>query len=193
MSNNTDHQRAQMRRTLSQQRSQLDATDRKQAAAKIVTRLLDHPMLQRSQIIAGYLSVDGEVDIQDWFTQAWKRLKHCYLPVVVKQQLLFAPYYQETQLIPNQWGILEPPKDILILPSDLEALIVPLLGFDAKGNRLGRGAGYYDRSFAFLRDKLSVKKPYLIGVGYAFQQVPTLTPADWDIPLQTVIVETKTF
>lgn len=158
-----------------------------------MTRLLNHPILQCSQVVAGYLATDGEVDMQHWFTNAWQQSKQCYLPVVVAQELLFAPYHKDTRLIPNRWGILEPPQDLLIPPSALETVIVPLLGFDQAGNRLGRGAGYYDRSFTFIRHHTNFKRPYLIGIGYAFQQVPKLPTADWDVPLHNIIVETKTF
>jgi 5-formyltetrahydrofolate cyclo-ligase len=186
-------QRSQIRQLIRQKRSKLEKSYQEQAAARIVSRLLKHPILQRSQIVAGYLPADGEVDMYAWFTQAWRQLKQCYLPVVVEQQLLFARYNKSTQLKPNRWGILEPTASTLIPASALDAVIIPLLAFDAKGNRLGRGAGYYDRSFAFLQHEPRVKSLHLIGIGYAFQQMPIMTPADWDVPIHTVITERRTF
>ncbi len=64
---------------------------------------------------------------------------------------------------------------------------MPLLGFDAEGNRLGMGGGYYDRSFAFKQSHINT--PILLGFAYDFQQVDTLTPEPWDIRLDIIATE----
>jgi 5-formyltetrahydrofolate cyclo-ligase len=66
---------------------------------------------------------------------------------------------------------------------------VPLLGFDRHGHRLGFGGGYYDRSFAFLRDLERPSKPLLVGIGYASQEIDSLAPEDWDVRLDYVATE----
>jgi len=66
-------------------------------------------------------------------------------------------------------------------------VLVPLVAFDDAGNRLGMGAGYYDRSFAFRRAAPS--PPLLVGVGYEFQRVPALAAQPWDVPLDAVLTE----
>jgi 5-formyltetrahydrofolate cyclo-ligase len=184
-------QPSEIRQEICKKRRQLELNYQEKAANQVANHLKQNTRLQEAKKIGGYLAADGEVSLHRWFVHAWQQQQCCYLPVVIGQQLLFAPYHEASQLIPNQWGILEPSQDILIHPSDLEVVLVPLVAFDAQGNRLGRGAGYYDRSFAFLRNHTQSSYPYLIGIGYSFQQVPHLTPAHWDIPLHTVITEEK--
>ncbi|HSP32348.1 MAG TPA: 5-formyltetrahydrofolate cyclo-ligase, partial [Halomonas sp.] len=67
----------------------------------------------------------------------------------------------------------------------LDTLIVPLVGFDAKANRIGMGGGFYDRSLAFMRRP--GPSPTLIGVAHACQQVALLPVESWDVPLQAVV------
>jgi hypothetical protein len=66
---------------------------------------------------------------------------------------------------------------------------VPLLGFDRRGHRLGTGAGYYDRSFAFLGDQSRPAKPILVGIGYSFAERPMLPAESWDIQMDFVATE----
>jgi 5-formyltetrahydrofolate cyclo-ligase len=66
---------------------------------------------------------------------------------------------------------------------------VPLVAFDRRGNRLGFGGGYYDASFAFLRDAERPASPILVGIGYAFQEVDALATEPWDIRMDYVATE----
>ncbi len=72
---------------------------------------------------------------------------------------------------------------------DLDLILMPLVGFDLQGNRLGMGGGFYDRSLAFLRYRLYWKRPRLLGLAYDFQQVDILTADPWDIPMQAVVTD----
>jgi 5-formyltetrahydrofolate cyclo-ligase len=66
---------------------------------------------------------------------------------------------------------------------------VPLLGFDRRGNRLGHGGGYYDRSFGFLNEQVRPTEPLLVGIGYAFQELAQVDEQAWDVPLDFVATE----
>jgi 5-formyltetrahydrofolate cyclo-ligase len=68
-------------------------------------------------------------------------------------------------------------------------LFVPLVAFDAQGNRLGMGGGYYDSSLAYLRMRRTFRKPKLIGVAYDFQRVAALPCEPWDVPLDAVLTD----
>jgi 5-formyltetrahydrofolate cyclo-ligase len=74
-------------------------------------------------------------------------------------------------------------------PAELELVLVPLLGFDRRGRRLGYGGGYYDRSFAFLKAGARPREPLLVGVAYAFQEVPQLRAEPWDVTLDFIATE----
>ena len=131
-------------------------------------------LFQKSQRIAFYLAHDGEVDIKNLLNEALRRKKACYLPALQTTKdghLDFYSYYTENLLIKNRFGIAEPnftqEKSITITTLDL--MFLPLIAFDKKGNRLGRGAGYYDRTLASLQH-YSTKNPLLIGIAYEFQR-----------------------
>jgi 5,10-methenyltetrahydrofolate synthetase len=66
-------------------------------------------------------------------------------------------------------------------------LIVPLLGFDAAGYRLGYGGGYYDRTLATL-----TPRPLTVGVGYELGRLETIHPQAHDIPLDAIVTEAGT-
>jgi 5-formyltetrahydrofolate cyclo-ligase len=69
----------------------------------------------------------------------------------------------------------------------MSLVCLPLVAFDARGNRLGMGGGFYDRTLAFMRNK--GQKPSLAGCAYAFQEVPLLPAESWDIPLTLIVTD----
>jgi len=103
--------------------------------------------------------------------------------------MLFIKYEEGEQLIKNRLGILEPIFDAkkIIYPQKIDLVIVPLVGFDENANRLGNGGGYYDRTFIF--KKQQPNKPYLIGIGYECQKIPSLDIKDWDVPMDMIVTE----
>ena len=74
-------------------------------------------------------------------------------------------------------------------PQHLDAIFMPLVGFDSRGWRLGSGAGFYDRSLQFLRSRSRWHRPKLIGIAYEVQRVDELIPNEWDVPMNAVITE----
>jgi 5-formyltetrahydrofolate cyclo-ligase len=71
----------------------------------------------------------------------------------------------------------------------LDLILMPLVGFDEHGNRLGMGGGFYDRSLAFRRTRRHWRKPLLIGVAFELQRCPPLPTAAWDVPLDGIVTE----
>ena len=76
------------------------------------------------------------------------------------------------------------------MPWGLDLILLPLVGFDLKGNRLGMGGGYYDRTLSYLRHRRFWIKPRLVGVAHECQKVDSLIARPWDIPLDAVVTET---
>ena len=70
-------------------------------------------------------------------------------------------------------------------------MVVPLVAFDARGQRLGMGGGWYDRSFAFRRAHAA--PPYLAGAAFSLQRVEAIAAEPWDVPLDAVCTESETF
>jgi 5-formyltetrahydrofolate cyclo-ligase len=95
----------------------------------------------------------------------------------------------------NRFGIPEPTsKGRHIRPArHLDVLLVPLVGFDSTGNRIGMGGGYYDRTLAFLNRRRQWRRPRLIGIAHECQRVAAIEPRAWDVPLQAVATERRLY
>lgn len=99
--------------------------------------------------------------------------------------MAFHEYRAGDALAPNRVGIPEPAPDTPTCKSkQIDVMLLPLVGFDTSGTRLGMGAGYYDRYLGAAKNK-----PYLLGVAFACQQVDHLVRKEWDIPLDAVVTE----
>lgn len=114
---------------------------------------------------------------------------------IQSQQLIFCAYQANTLLKKNRFNIPEPPLslDSCISPEDIDLVLVPLVGFTEKGQRLGMGAGFYDRSFAFLLNSPRPVRPFLLGLAYEWQKLTAFTEKNWDVPLNAVITEKQIY
>jgi len=184
-----------LRHKMRTQRRRLNAVEQATAARKVYDQLCNHPIIKDSNTIAGYLSSDHEISMLSWFHRAWHLSQECYLPIVLHQKLAFGHFTQQTTLHCNQWKILEPAFNALkaIDITQLDVAILPVVAFNLNGYRLGRGAGYYDRTFSSLLKHPRPNKPYLIGLAYEFQKTNLFEAHIWDVPLNEVITETKNY
>lgn len=189
-----DDPRATIRRRMRKRRSALIAPERLAAADAIAEVLGELPELLTDQYVAGYWAVGGEVSLHRVVPPLLRREQTYLLPVLSPDgdaSLRFAPWRPGAVVAPNRYGIPEPqcPRDQLVEAAEIELVLIPLLAFDRRGHRLGSGAGYYDRSFAFLREVERPALPLLVGVAYAFQEVESIAPEAWDVPLDFVATE----
>ena len=109
-----------------------------------------------------------------------------------ESRLAFAPWRAGDPLVSNRYGIPEPDvrPSSLLSPEDMDLVVLPLVGFDLAGNRLGMGAGWYDRSFAFRRTRPA--PPWLVGAAFSHQQSEALDRQAWDVPVDAVCTELET-
>ncbi|MCL6415683.1 5-formyltetrahydrofolate cyclo-ligase [Aestuariirhabdus sp. Z084] len=194
----TQLSRPELRRELRQRRNALSAQQQRQASARLCAQLISHPVFLRSQHIALYLANDGEIDPSPVFQQAWRMGKHCYLPVLKPgshNELWFTPYHRTTHLEANCYGIDEPAQHHgQHRPTwSLDLILMPLVGFDPAGNRLGMGGGYYDRSLSFLHQEKPIRRPALVGLAHECQRVDALPCDSWDIPLSKIVTDTRVY
>jgi 5-formyltetrahydrofolate cyclo-ligase len=187
------HHRKTLRTQLRAARRQLSASQQKQAAEGVSFQLSRYFSNDSHLKMGTYLANDGEVDLS-LFVGSTQQIFSFSLPVlhpVCKGHLLFLEYASHTPLIQNMYGILEPELACQhIMPThELDVILMPLVGFDNDGNRLGMGGGYYDRTLAYTRH--AVKKPMLIGVAHDLQHVENLPHASWDIPLNAIVTPTR--
>lgn len=183
------------RKKLQQQRANITLSEQKKTSAIITERLSQHPIFLQSRTIASYKAIQHEIDPSELIQKAWKNKQNCYLPVLYSQQLIFCPYQADTLLKKNRFNIPEPPLslDACIAPQDIDLVLVPLVGFTEKGQRLGMGAGFYDRSFSFLLNSPRPARPFLLGLAYEWQKLASFTEKSWDVPLNAVITEKQIY
>lgn len=186
--------RYELRRKLRQQRSALPEPTRTSAARAIQRRIVNTPEYRRSRRIAAYLGVNGEIDCAELLRVAQRRGKLLFLPRVLPDgRLRFHRWTPATRMRRNRFGILEPhdPARPALPSGKLDIVFLPLVGFDLRGDRLGMGGGFYDRTFA--RRRRGNRAPLLIGLAYDFQRVARLGRAWWDVPLDGVVTPTHDY
>lgn len=190
--------RAAIRKQVRLQRQALSA-DRLQAASRaIADQLAGSPLFRNSQRIAGFLSNDNEPDLTPLMQLAWRRQKRWHLPVIGMpniNRLWFAPYDRDDRLMDNRFGIGEPVTALhdATRSYGLDLVLMPLVAFDAQGNRLGMGKGYYDRTLEFLLRRRHWRKPRLVGIAYEFQRFEQLPEQPWDVPLDAIVTEASVY
>lgn len=173
-----------------ERRRALSAGEREQAALLACRHLAALGLPRAHSRIALYLPMDGELDPAPIARLAGRRGCSLFAPVVTShraRRMRFAPL--AGRLRANRWGIDEPDPRGGIDGRWLDLVLLPCVAFDAAGNRLGMGAGFYDRHFAFLHRRESWRRPRLLGLAYGFQRVPALQRRGWDVPLDGMITD----
>ena len=105
------------------------------------------------------------------------------LPHVIDRAtpIRFLAWNPHESLVPGPFNLLQPAEDCAEVAPDV--ILTPLVGFDRRLNRLGQGAGHYDRAFA------RYEAAWRVGIAWSVQEVPAI-PADiWDVPLHAIITE----
>lgn len=190
---NISEQKQQLRSELRARRRALSPTQQQQASLLLLRQLMKLPSFMRARHVALYIANDSEIDPAPIAQQLWKMDKQTYLPVLrpgKTKAMWFVEFTKETVLAPNRYGIAEPDhRSEHKLPANLlDVVLMPLVGFDRSGARLGMGGGFYDASFAF-KYKKATGKPYLIGLAHSCQEVTSLATEQWDIPLFAIATE----
>jgi len=186
----------QIRKEIRMKRQSLSIIESEFAGKRVYQNLNQYSPLFRAKKIACYLPNDGEVSLSFLIDKLLARKKNPCLPVLFgyrKRVMHFAAYSPSSAMKNNKYGIPEPaiPIKRQIKPVELDIVLLPLVAFDEKGNRLGMGGGFYDRSFSFLHRRKFNRKPKLVGVAYDFQQMDNLSRDSWDVPLDAVVTESR--
>ncbi len=179
---------AYLRQLLQQRRAALSPAERQEQTHIITERLLTSDIFHNSQHIAVYIALPNEVGTTAIIKTIWQHQKQCYVPrMTPPNQLDFLLYEHQDELTPNKWGILEPKKTQVHDAQTLDLALLPMVGYTDNHYRLGMGAGYYDRTFAFLNTTPRPSRPILIGLAFACQYTDQFKPQAWDVQLDQVI------
>lgn len=186
-------ERSRLRAQLRAQRRAVPLHERASASRQFARILRRSKLLHPGRRIAVYLAHDHEADPRMVVRLA--RRNHCqlYLPAIADyrgRRMEFRRYASEAQLRPNRYGIGEPQRAApRVAVRHLDLILVPLVGVDPHGTRLGSGAGFYDRCLHHLRAGRRWRRPKLLGLGYEFQRVGGLAAGAWDVPLDALLTE----
>ena len=186
--------RRELRRKARAARAALPFEERRHAEQAIARHLAAHlrgtGSLSPRTRIAGYLAVRSEIGVADFLAYAMAAQCSVFLPRVTAPRLgrmTFSPATATRRR--GAFGIPEPDSCERIDARWLQVVLLPLVGFDDEGNRLGSGAGFYDRALAFRARRDHWRGPRLIGVAHSCQRTATLPTLPTDIPLDAVVTE----
>ncbi|QOL24401.1 5-formyltetrahydrofolate cyclo-ligase [Thalassotalea sp. LPB0316] len=185
-------QRQKLRSSIRQRRNDLSRAFQIKAEQQLLSQLSSYCTQHQVKSVAIYLANDGELQTDAFISWCWQHNVNVYLPVIhpfSKHHLLFLHYSPETEMQTNRFGIREPMLNVqqVIAPTQLDVLFTPLVAFDAMGNRMGMGGGFYDRTLAHLNNAHT----QVIGLAHDCQQVESIPTEPWDIPLSQIITPTQ--
>ena len=173
----------EIRKKVKALRVMLSDLEKRSAAEEVFARLEKTAAFILADRILMYHSLPDEVFTHD-FLSKWHGRKHFFLPRVNGVNLDILPY-EESRLELGSFHIEEPSGDNVVDPSELELIVVPAVAYDRKGNRLGRGKGFYDRL-------LGTTKATKVGIGYEFQLLDELPVEPHDVGVDIIITQNST-
>jgi len=163
--------KASLRQELKSSRESLSPAQREAAAMAAEAKIIHLPEWQNAKVVCLYASFQGELPTTQLLQNLLRSDKRCVLPKVNSEgqpELYEIKSFQDLEL--SSLEILEPKINCpRINPTQIDFFLVPGIGFDRRGNRLGHGAGFYDRLLA-----QASPRAYFLGYGYDFQVVDAI-------------------
>lgn len=175
--------KSEIRRQIKNLRLMLSDMEKESAAAEVFDRLEKTAAFLMSERVLMYHSLPDELSTRA-FLKKWGARKKFFLPRVNGVNLEILPY-DESRLELGAFHIEEPTGGELTDPDTLDLIVVPAVAYDRKGNRLGRGKGFYDRL-------LQTTRASKIGVGYDFQLLDSIPTEPHDVAMDMVITQGET-
>jgi 5-formyltetrahydrofolate cyclo-ligase len=181
---NIEEAKAALRLKARSTRAAIQHIARTPAAKAVAEHFFKSVSLRPNEIVAGYWRIKDEMDCQPILIRLMDSFQPVCLPVVLGDELPLELrlWEQGTPLYEAGFGTLAPSE--LSPQVEPDVIIVPLLGFDKRGTRLGYGGGYYDRTL----ERMS-KKPRLVGIAFAAQEIDDIPRDAHDVPLDVIITE----
>ncbi|MDD5778551.1 MAG: 5-formyltetrahydrofolate cyclo-ligase [Candidatus Thermoplasmatota archaeon] len=180
--------KADLRRQLLERRNSLSTLEILEKSNQIIARLMTVPSFAAARTVLAYISHGTEVNTHGLIRLLLSQTsREVLVPVVADRQrhtLLLSSLHQWQELSTGAYGILEP-AEVRERPAEsVEVCLVPGIGFDIRGNRIGYGGGYYDRLLRSIRGTT-------IGLAYDFQVLDAIPSQDHDVPVDAVVTEKR--
>jgi len=185
--------RRQLRRELRARRRAITGSARTAKSHALARRVDALGLLRAGHRIGLYLATTEEIDTAPLIALARQRGCRIALPRVVdlrRDRMRFFDLGSNVRR--GAYGLMEPQGGVPRPAQEMDVVFMPLVGFDALGNRIGMGRGFYDRHFAFRHRLQHYRRPRLVGLGYSVQQVATLPHQPHDVPVDAIVTECST-
>ncbi|MGK0468031.1 5-formyltetrahydrofolate cyclo-ligase [Clostridium sp.] len=186
-----DNFKDSLRKNMLHQRRTMRTQDVNTFSRKIISTIMELPQFMNFKNIMLYISFNNEVDTHSLATWCLANGKTVIAPYCVQKQRKIVPFEIKNfsnDLTKSTFGVMEPKHNILKEATlhNIDLIIVPGVIFDIHCNRIGFGAGYYDR-FLCRKSKSTVT----IGIAYDYQIIDTVPTDKYDVPLDFVITEKR--
>lgn len=173
-------------------RRTLSAAEVLQKSAQIRQNLQAHFPLFATQKLAFYWAIHNEANLLP-LVQIWQQQNAAFralLPQVIAKNapLMFREFNAQCAMQTDRFGIQTPINSAILRP---EVLLIPLVGFDKQGFRLGYGGGFYDRTISALAK--TGQKPLCVGIAYDLSLVDSITPEAHDQKMDFIVTESGVF
>ena len=177
-----------LRKTIRTQRRSLSTKELRSAELGIARSARQCRPLWQAKRVLSYAPFEGEISPSTLVSQL-TQADH-FLPRIINYRNCAMRIYSANSIDTfNRFGIAEPKAiGTPLAANQLDLILMPLVAFDRRGNRMGMGAGYYDRALQALSRQTSTK-PLLVGLAHSFQEVEHLQAEDWDVPVDAILTE----
>lgn len=179
-----------LRRILKTKLNEMDEIQRIEQSKIICSSLVSLKEFKSAGVIMIFLSLPHEVDTASIILKAWQQGKVVAVPKISWQQRHMIPIQinsLETGFSTDGYGLKNPVTGVPVPIEDIDIVITPGLGFDKKGNRLGRGGGYFDRFFAN-----STLRAFKCAICYSQQVVDEVPMDETDIAIDCLVTDKET-
>lgn len=175
----------ELRKQILAARDALTTAERTRKSSEIADRLFSLPEITNSAAILFFASFRSEVDTIPMIRKALSQGKRVLLPKVQRRDLgIFEIREYDRDVAPGAWGIPEPSESFPVQLAQIDAIIVPGAAFDERGNRLGYGAGFYDKL-------LSSFNKATVALAFERQIVPSVPADAHDVPVRKIVTERR--
>jgi 5-formyltetrahydrofolate cyclo-ligase len=182
--------KSQLRKDIRQKRTAIGAAQRDSWDTLINRNLEAFTRQHEPRVVAAFMAFDGEPDLSPALAGLARQGIRLALPVIQgspgSRSITMREFAPDEEMQSNHYGIAEPVGAADIPLTDIDLVLIPLVAWDSAGNRLGMGAGYYDRLF---QPFIDMERPVRLGVGYDLQQIEHLPFDPWDIHLHGILTE----
>lgn len=187
------HDKKILRKEILEKRNNIELIKKEEIDNKILNKFYESKYYKEAEKIFIYISYDSEINTREIIYKALKDNKKIYVPrTEFKTRHMDAVEIKSLDnLVESRYGILEPSKEAPhIEPNKLDLIVVPGVGFDRSGGRMGYGAGFYDRYFKKINEE-NLNKIIKLALAYELQMLDKVPMDEQDVPVDYIITENE--